>query len=146
MGSPVPLRALVACEDFSTRLRAHAVVGAIADGLRAGGARDPDVVVLEHPLARGTGAELEQLRFDERMRAARAVVIAVACLDPQTLARSAAFEIATRARQAGVPAYAIVGESRLSSFDARVLDLQLVLRARTRRALAQAGRRVAEVL
>jgi glycerate kinase len=146
MASPVPSRALLACGAFSASLRAHAVANAIARGLRAGGAEDPEIFVLERSPVGGVGDALEQLGFDERMRAARAVVIAVASLDPRTIARSAAFDVATRARQAGVPAYAIARESRLSSFDARVLDLQLVLVAQTPRALAAAGRRVAEVL
>ena len=61
------------------------------------------------------------------------------------VAGSAAFEIATRARQAGVPAYAVTGENALGAFDARMLDLQLVLEARGPRGLAAAGRRLASL-
>jgi glycerate 2-kinase len=138
--SSIPTRALIASEDFSPRLRASAVAAAIASGLRARGGADPDVVPLE-TLQPGSRAG-----FDARMRAARAVIIAVPTLDPATIARTPAFEIATRARQAGVPAYAIARESRMSSFDARVLDLQLVLLARGGRGLATAGSRIGDVI
>jgi glycerate 2-kinase len=73
------------------------------------------------------------------MRRARAVVVAAMRLEEQTLAGSVTFEIATRARQSGVPAYAVTGENALDAFGARVLDLQLILRARGRKALVSAG-------
>ena len=60
-----------------------------------------------------------------------------------TLAGSVAFEIATRARQGGVPAYAVTAENALERFDARILDLQLILQARSRDALVAAGRELA---
>jgi hypothetical protein len=59
---------------------------------------------------------------------------------------SAVFEIATRARQAGVPAYAVTGRNALSLFDARILDLQVVVEARDTRALRKAGEKLAEVV
>jgi hypothetical protein len=80
-----------------------------------------------------------------RMLAARAVAIAVARLDERTLAGSVAFEVATAARQAGVPAYAVTAQNDLDLFDARMLDLQMVLLARTPGSLAKAGRRLAEL-
>jgi glycerate kinase len=91
---------------------------------------------------------LQALDFDRRMRAARAVVIVAARLDENTLltecgSASPVFEVATRARQAGVPAYAVAGESTLSLFDARILDLQVVLEARGTRALRRAGEKLA---
>ncbi len=88
---------------------------------------------------------LDEVDFDRRMRAARAVVIAVALLQERALAGSLAFEIATRARQAGVPCYAVAGENRLDPFDARILDLQAILQAADERALVAAGRRLAEL-
>jgi glycerate 2-kinase len=72
--------------------------------------------------------------------------VALARLDEATLAGSPAFEVATRARQAGVPAYAIAAHSALDSFHARILDLQLVLRAGSSRSLSAAGRRLAAVV
>ena len=56
---------------------------------------------------------------------------------------SAVFEIATRARQAGIPAYAVAGKNALSSFDARILDLQVILEANNTRALRRAGEKLA---
>jgi hypothetical protein len=140
---PIPRRALVVSAAFSERLGAAAVARALARGLRDGGAPDPDVALLDE---REIAAQLAQIGFDARMRAARAVIIAVAALDPHEIAHAPAFEVATRARQAGVPAYAVARESRIGSFDARLLDLQLVLQARSARALVSAGRRLAQVL
>jgi glycerate kinase len=145
-GVLIPRRALLVSGAFSPRLPAEAVAAAVARGLLAGGAPQPDVAVLAPDGAAEIASQLAQLAFDARTREARAVIIAVAALDLRSLERGAAFEIATRARQAGVPAYAIARESRLSSFDARVLDLQLVLLARGARALSAAGARLAGVL
>ena len=50
---------------------------------------------------------LDALDFDARMRSARALIVCERRLHEDTLAGSIAFEIATRARQAGVPAYAV---------------------------------------
>jgi hypothetical protein len=114
------------------------------------------------PVAPGSIRELlEALDFDARMRTARAVVVGGARLDERTLlatgmraagecltasAGNPTFEIATRARQGGVPAYAVVGENALSLFDARILDLQVILRARNLRGLRRAGERLAGVM
>ena len=76
---------------------------------------------------------------------ARALVIALERLHERTLAGSRAFEIATRARQGGVPAYAVTAENALDAFDARILDLQLITQARSAKALTAAGRRLAEL-
>jgi glycerate kinase len=91
-------------------------------------------------------ALLAELDFDTRMRRARAVVLAEKRLRERTLRGSVAFEIATRARQGGVPAYAVTGENALAPFDARILDLQVVLEAKDRRGLASAGRKLARLL
>jgi glycerate kinase len=82
---------------------------------------------------------LSALGFDARMRAARAVVVGEGRLDATTLEGKIAGEIATRARQAGVPAHAIVGANGLDRFGARILDLQVILEAGTRDALEDAG-------
>jgi glycerate kinase len=56
------------------------------------------------------------------------VVLVTRVLDHETLLRGGgAFEIATRARQAGVPAYAIAQRNALDLFETRILDLQIVL-------------------
>jgi glycerate kinase len=80
------------------------------------------------------------------MRAARALVIACAQLDDRRLAGSIAFEAATRARQGGVPAYAVTGHNTLNPFEARILDLQIVLEASTVGAFSAAGRRLATLV
>jgi glycerate kinase len=91
-------------------------------------------------------ALLASLDFDARMRRARAVVLAEERLRESALRGSVAFEIATRARQGGVPAYAVTAENALEPFDARILDLQVILEADGRRALAGAGRKLARLL
>jgi glycerate kinase len=141
----IPERLLVASGPFGPRLAASEVIAAIARGLRAGGAPEPDVCPLPVDGVSGDDvrALLEELDLDARMRRARAVVVGAERLEERTLAGSVTFEIATRARQGGVPAYAVTGENALERFDARVLDLQVVLQARSRRALTAAGRKLA---
>jgi glycerate kinase len=90
-------------------------------------------------LVAGAPFVLEQLGFDARMRAARAVVVGEGRLDETTLQGKVAGEVATRARQAGVPCHAVVGENALDRFGARILDLQVILEARTRDELEAAG-------
>ena len=80
------------------------------------------------------------------MLASRAVVVAVPALAERTLAGSAAFEVATLARQSGVPCYAVAAAVELNAFDLRILDLQVVLRARGASALRKAGERLAELI
>jgi glycerate kinase len=97
-------------------------------------------------LAPGASFVLDAVDFDPRMRAARAVVTGEGKLDQQSLAGKLVSEIATRARQSGVPCHAVVGTRELDSFGARVLDLQTVLEAKTPAQLLAAGRRLAKVL
>ncbi|HSZ68999.1 MAG TPA: glycerate kinase [Solirubrobacteraceae bacterium] len=124
---------LVAPEPFGGGLDAARAAAAIGRGLRAG---DPQLAIDLCPLDAAAPS-------DERLRAARAVVVGAARLDEATLLGSATFELATRARQSGVPAYAVAGRNALSLFDARVLDLQVVLEARDTRALRRAGEQLA---
>lgn len=97
-------------------------------------------------LVPGASFILDALEFDRRMREARAVVTGEGKLDEQSLAGKLVSEIATRARQSGVPCYAVVGTRELDSFGIRVLDLQVVLEAGTPAQLRAAGRRLAEVV
>ena len=96
-----------------------------------------------HP---GAAFVLDALGYDARMRDARAVVTGEGKLDEQSLAGKLISEIATRARQAGVPCHAIVGTRELDAFGARVLDLGTILEARTLVELESAGRRLANVV
>ena len=89
---------------------------------------------------------LEALDFDARLRAARGVIVADGVCDERWLAGSVAGEIATRARQAGVPCHAIVGRNALDAFAARILDLQRVVEAPTLAACEAAAAGLAEVL
>jgi glycerate kinase len=137
---------LIAARPFGGRLDAERVCAAIAGGLRKGDWQaDPYPIEAEEPID-GGAALIRSAEFDARMRAARAVVIAEPRLDEHTLAGTVAFELATRARQGGVPAYAVTGDNDLDSFDARILDLQTILVARTHRSLTLAGQKLAEIV
>ncbi len=97
-------------------------------------------------LVAGAGFVLDAVDFDTRMRGARAVVTGEGRLDEQSLAGKLTSEIATRARQAGVPCHAVVGSRALDSFGARVLDLQEIIEAGTAAELEHAGRDLATLL
>ncbi len=160
----IPQRALIVSGPFGSSLDASRVVAALGRGLQAGGRPEPDACLLDaSDCEQGAGADdgrmvypgertgdvrqlLDALDFDARMRSARAVIVGARRLDEQTLAGSVTFEIATRARQGGVPAYAVTDENALNSFDARMLDLQLIIQASHTRALVAAGRRLAQVI
>ena len=116
-------------------------MGGAAGGL-AGGLWAAFGAVLEP----GAAFVLGELGFEARMRAARAVVVGEGRLDPSTLEGKVAGEIATRARQAGVPCFAVVGADGLGPFGARVLDLQRVLEATTLAEVEAAGAALAPEL
>ena len=100
------------------------------------------------------GAELEAgapfilnaLDFDERMRAARAVITGEGKLDEQTLQGKLVGEIGTRTRQAGVPLHAIVGTDALDQFGKRMIDLQVVTEATTLEEVERAAEALGERL
>jgi glycerate kinase len=140
---------LVLAEPFGGELSAERVAGAIGRGLATDGALACDLCPLEETLNTRTenpSTPLDEVDFDRRMRAARALVIACASLDDDTLARSVAFEAATRARQSGVPTYAVTGHNALDPFEARIVDLQVILEAITTRALSATGRKLAALV
>jgi len=97
-------------------------------------------------LVPGAAFVLDEVDFDGRMRAARAVVTGEGKLDQQSLAGKAVSEVSTRARQVGVPSYAIVGRRELDAFGMRVLDLQVVEEAGTLNAIEAAARQLAMVV
>jgi glycerate kinase len=97
-------------------------------------------------LVAGAPFVLDAVGFDGRMRAARAVVTGEGRLDQQSLAGKLVSEVATRARQSGVPCHAVVGSRELDMFGQRVLDLQAVLEAGTVSGLRRAGSRIAGLL
>jgi hypothetical protein len=146
--APIPRRLLLACGPFDGRLDAAGAGRALARGLLADGAPEPDVFALEagDERAEQAAATLAAEAFDSRLLAARALVLVLARLRREHLAGSLALELATRARQSGVPAYAVLAEDQLDAFDARMLDLQVVLEATDARSLSRAGRRLAELV
>jgi glycerate kinase len=164
----IPQAVLVVSGPFGDALSAEDVARAIGRGLVAGGLPEPDLCPLEverrtpadasgraaterdlktrRTVVPDVAALLTALDFDTRMRRARAVVLAERCLEEDRLRGSAAFEIATRARQGGVPAYAVTSENALAPFDARILDLQVILEAHSQHTLATAGTKLARLV
>jgi hypothetical protein len=145
----IPVGALLVCEPFRNGARAPAVGAPVARGLRQGRIAPVDVLALE--LREGTAAEglreeLDAHDLDARLRPVHAVILVADRLSPHTLAGSVTFAVATRARQTGVPAYAVARENDLGSFEARMLDLQLIIAADGARELAAAGRALAAAL
>ncbi len=141
----IPLAALLAGGAPGTRIGAGAALALIAAGLQESGWPQPDICPLADD-GRAARELLDALDFEARMRRARALVVVAERLEPSTLAGSLTFEISTMARQAGVPAYAVTGENDLDLFGARILDLQLIIQARSPAALRAAGRTLGEVL
>ncbi|HEX7610311.1 MAG TPA: hypothetical protein VF380_06545 [Solirubrobacteraceae bacterium] len=142
----IPERALIACEPFGARLGARAAARAIAAGLTAAGLPEPDVCELDGARGEAVGTTLAALGFDARMRRARALIVAAPRLAQHELVGGIVFEIATRARQAGVPAYAIAAANLLDAFDARVLDLQVIVEGSGPRGLTAAAARLAALI
>ena len=97
-------------------------------------------------LVPGAAFVLDAVGFDARMRAARCVVTGEGRLDRQSLVGKLVSEIATRARQGGVPCHVVCGARDLDAMGARVLDLQRVLQATTIAELQGAGRELAELI
>ncbi|MBI5309918.1 MAG: glycerate kinase [Actinobacteria bacterium] len=97
-------------------------------------------------LKSGAAVVLDRLDFSARMVASRAVITGEGCLDHQTLLGKAVGEIATRARQSGVPCHAIVGRRGMTEFDARILDFETVTEAGSEATIADAAERLAPVL
>jgi glycerate 2-kinase len=89
---------------------------------------------------------LSALNADDRIKAARAVIVGEGRLDRTTLEGKIAAEIAVRARQLGVPCHAVVGSNGLEPIDQRILDIQAVIEATTLEEIEQAGREIAAYL
>jgi glycerate kinase len=97
-------------------------------------------------LVAGAPFILDAIGADRRLRASHAVIVGEGRLDATTLDGKALAECATRARQLGVPAHAIVAVNALDRFDARILDLQTIVEARDPAALEQVAARLARLL
>jgi glycerate kinase len=94
-------------------------------------------------LEAGAAFVLDAIGFDRALRASHAVVLGEGRLDGTTLEGKALAEAATRARQLGVPAHAIVGTVALDAFDARILDLQTIRAAGELTRIESAARELA---
>jgi glycerate kinase len=101
---------------------------------------------LDASLVAGASYVLEAIDFDARMLASRAVVVGEGRLDTTSLEGKIVAEVATRARQRGVPAHAIVGRCELDRFDARILDLQAIFEATDEPAMEAAAIALADVI
>jgi glycerate kinase len=111
----------------------------VPGGGAAGGLAGGLWAALGARLEPGARFVLDALGFDVRLRAARAVVTGEGRIDDQTLEGKVAGEVATRARQAGVPSYAAVGSNGLDAFGQRILDLGAILEGGTAAQLEAAG-------
>jgi glycerate kinase len=97
-------------------------------------------------LVPGASFVLDALGFDQRARAARAVVTGEGRLDRQSLYGKAVGEVAVRCRQRGVPCHAVVGADGLPPFEHRLLDLASVDEATTLADIEAAARALGERL
>ena len=128
-----------AVERLTARLEALGVPRGVPMSGAAGGLAGGLWHRLGASLVGGAPYVLDALDFDERMLASAAVIVGEGRLDRTSLEGKIAAEIATRARQNGVPAHAIVGSCALERFDARILDLQEIIEAGDEAALEAAG-------
>lgn len=134
----VPTEVLVAADSFGGTFTATEVAEALVHGLAASG--QPARV---SRLAEGGTAIVPPV---SEIRAARAVVTCTDRLDRESLVGSLLSEVATTARQAGVPCHAVVGSNQLDLFDIRILDLQLVVEATTLAEIETAGAEIGSAM
>jgi hypothetical protein len=148
----IPRTIIVVAERFSPQLSAARVAAAIARGLRAAGLGEVESVAREDAAIPATEPSAARGRAalgppgPQDLRDVRALVLADPELCNGRPPREATFELATRARQGGVPAYAVCAVREPDLFEARVLDLQVVLSARGLRSLESAAARLAKLL
>ncbi len=73
----------------------------------------------------GAALVLDAVGFDALAHDAFAVVTGEGRLDEQTIGGKLLFEVATRARQSGVPCYAVVGQDDLDLFEHRLMNIEV---------------------
>ena len=73
----------------------------------------------------GAALVLDTVGFDALAHDAFAVVTGEGRLDEQTIGGKLVFEVATRARQGGVPCYAVVGTDELDAFEHRLMNVEV---------------------
>ena len=99
----------------------------------------------------GAALVLDAVGFDALAQDAFAVVTGEGRLDEQTIGGKLLFEVATRARQNGVPCYAVVGRDDLDAFEHRLMNIEVEAASRNGRTASvreveHAARRVARRL
>jgi glycerate 2-kinase len=97
-------------------------------------------------LVGGAAFVLDAVQFDRRMLQSRTVITGEGRLDAQSLVGKLVAEIATRARQRGVPCDAVCGVRELDAMGARMLDLERIVEATTLAELERAGRELGELV
>jgi glycerate kinase len=97
-------------------------------------------------LVDGASFVMGSVDFDVRLRGALAVVTGEGRLDTTTLAGKAVGQVARRARLAGIPAHAFVGEDATTTVDRRALGLASIDEASTAEELARAAAALARDL
>jgi glycerate kinase len=73
----------------------------------------------------GAALVLDAVGFDALAHDALAIVTGEGRLDEQTIGGKLLFEVATRARQGGVPCYAVVGRDDLDAFEHRLMNIEV---------------------
>lgn len=86
-------------------------------GAGAAGGAGAMLMALGAAVLSGTDVVLEAAAFDERLRAAAAVITGEGRIDPTTLAGKAPAGVAAAARRAGIPCIALAGECDLETPD-----------------------------
>ena len=107
------------------------VAGGLSGGLWA---------VFDAELRPGAAAVLDALGVDERMRAARLVVVGEGCVDEQSFGGKIVGELVGRARAAGVPVHAVAGSTTLEEARWAGVGLERVWTASTLEEIEAAGR------
>jgi hypothetical protein len=147
----IPRTVLIVATPFPGRLSGTRVAAALALGLETAVHRwrverwafEAQATGLDP--ARADGA-LGAGPFAPRLHAARALVLADPDLYGHAVPGNASFELATAARQRGVPAYAVTATRTDNLFSARVMDLQAVVCARSESELEAAGQQLATLI
>jgi glycerate 2-kinase len=90
-------------------------------------------------LVEGAAFVLDTVRFDERVARAGAVVTGEGRLDATSLAGKVVGEVARRAREAGVPVHAVVGQDGTTATERRALGVASIREASTLEQLTEAA-------
>jgi len=117
-------------------------IGIIGTGC-GGGLSGALWAALDAELVPGAELVLDAFGFDSRLREAALVITGEGRLDEQTAEGKLVAAVAARARRAGVPCVAIVGEDALGGRGARDLGLERVLEATHEQGLGEAARALA---